>query len=75
MGEPPLVRAAASVFRNLIYENRHQLTAGVIVAGWDKKFGGQVINIHCVDHFFLLIYVIYHLQNILIIKFNQLFKE
>lgn len=43
MGEPPLVRAAASVFRNLIYENRHQLTAGVIVAGWDKKFGGQVI--------------------------------
>jgi len=42
MGEPPLVRAAASVFRNLIYENRHQLTAGVIVAGWDKRFGGQV---------------------------------
>lgn len=45
MGEPPLVKAAASVFRNLIYENRHQLTAGIIVAGWDKKFGGQVIVI------------------------------
>lgn len=45
MGEPPLVRAAANIFRNLIYENRHQLTAGVIVAGWDKKFGGQVIYI------------------------------
>lgn len=45
MGEPPLVRAAASVFRNLIYENRHQLTAAVIIAGWDEKFGGQVINI------------------------------
>jgi len=44
MGEPPLVKAAASVFRNLIYENRHQLTAGVIVAGWDKTFGGQVNN-------------------------------
>lgn len=44
MGEPPLVRAAASVFRNLIYENRHQLTAGMIIAGWDQKFGGQVIN-------------------------------
>lgn len=58
MGEPPLVRAAASVFRNLIYENRHQLTAGVIVAGWDKKFGGQVINIYYVDHFFLLVFII-----------------
>jgi 20S proteasome subunit beta 1 len=46
MGEPPLVRAAASVFRNLIYENRHQLTAGVIVAGWDNKFGGQVYSIN-----------------------------
>ncbi|VVC32648.1 Proteasome, subunit alpha/beta,Peptidase T1A, proteasome beta-subunit,Proteasome B-type [Cinara cedri] len=45
MGEPPLVKAAASVFRNLIYENRHQLTAGVIVAGWDKRFGGQVYSI------------------------------
>jgi len=45
MGEPPLVKAAASVFRNLIYENRHQLTAGVIVAGWDKRFGGQVYAI------------------------------
>jgi len=44
MGEPPLVRAAANVFKNLIYENRHQLTAGVIVAGWDSRFGGQVIN-------------------------------
>jgi len=44
MDEPPLVRAAANVFKNLIYENRHQLTAGVIVAGWDSRFGGQVIN-------------------------------
>jgi len=44
MGEPPLVRAAANVFKNLIYENRHQLTAGVIVAGWDSRLGGQVIN-------------------------------
>jgi len=44
MNEPPLVRAAANVFKNLIYENRHQLTAGVIVAGWDSRFGGQVIN-------------------------------
>ncbi|KAF0758848.1 proteasome subunit beta type-6 [Aphis craccivora] len=46
MGEPPLVRAAANVFKNLIYENRHQLTAGVIVAGWDSRFGGQVYSIN-----------------------------
>uniref|UniRef100_A0A2S2QAD1 proteasome endopeptidase complex n=1 Tax=Sipha flava TaxID=143950 RepID=A0A2S2QAD1_9HEMI len=46
MGEPPLVRAAATIFRNLIYENRHQLTAGIIVAGWDKKFGGQVYAVN-----------------------------
>ncbi|XP_050532315.1 proteasome subunit beta type-6 [Daktulosphaira vitifoliae] len=45
MGEPPLVKAAANVFRSLIYENRHQLTAGIIVAGWDKKFGGQVYTV------------------------------
>jgi len=44
MDEPPLVRAAANVFKNLIYENRHQLIAGVIVAGWDSRFGGQVNN-------------------------------
>lgn len=50
MGEPPLVRAAASVFRNLIYENRHQLTAAVIIAGWDEKFGGQVINIKFIKY-------------------------
>ncbi|KAL5242150.1 hypothetical protein ACI65C_009560 [Semiaphis heraclei] len=46
MDEPPLVRAAANVFKNLIYENRHQLTAGVIVAGWDSRFGGQVYSIN-----------------------------
>lgn len=71
MGEPPLVRAAASVFRNLIYENRHQLTAGVIVAGWDKKFGGQVINIHFVNNYLtlLVIYVI-NLAPLKYLKYN-----
>ena len=41
-GEEPLVRTAASVFRNLCYNNRDNLSAGILVAGWDKREGGQV---------------------------------
>ncbi len=44
-GEPPLVRTAANLFRNLCYENRDSLSAGIIVAGWDKVKGGQVYSI------------------------------
>jgi 20S proteasome subunit beta 1 len=43
-GEPPLVETAANIFRQLCYDYRDQLTAGIIVAGWDKRKGGQVIN-------------------------------
>ena len=45
-GEPPLVRTAANLFRNLCYENRDSLSAGIIVAGWDKVKGGQVGMLH-----------------------------
>ncbi|KAF4524346.1 hypothetical protein B566_EDAN015899 [Ephemera danica] len=41
-GEPPLVETAANVFRQLCYDYRETLTAGIIVAGWDKRKGGQV---------------------------------
>ena len=41
-GEEPLVKTAASVFRNLCYNNRDSLSAGILVAGWDKQEGGQV---------------------------------
>jgi len=41
-GEPPLVETAANIFRQLCYDYRDQLTAGIIVAGWDKRKGGQV---------------------------------
>ncbi|XP_029831329.2 proteasome subunit beta type-6 [Ixodes scapularis] len=42
LGEPPQVETAASVFRELCYNYRDQLLAGIICAGWDRKKGGQV---------------------------------
>ncbi|KAF8076232.1 nucleophile aminohydrolase, partial [Lyophyllum atratum] len=44
-GEPPSVHHAASVFQKLCYENKDQLSAGIIVAGWDKDAGPSVYNI------------------------------
>ncbi|XP_075211370.1 proteasome beta1 subunit [Lycorma delicatula] len=45
MGEEPLVETAAALFRELCYNYRDQFTAGIIVAGWDKRKGGQVYSI------------------------------
>ncbi|PSN45694.1 Proteasome subunit beta type-6 [Blattella germanica] len=42
LGEPPLVETAANIFRELCYNYRDSLSAGIIVAGWDKRKGGQV---------------------------------
>ncbi|XP_013102405.1 proteasome subunit beta type-6 [Stomoxys calcitrans] len=44
-GDEPLVAEAASEFRNYCYNYRDSLVAGIIVAGWDKKRGGQVYSI------------------------------
>ncbi|CAD7011689.1 proteasome subunit beta type-6 [Ceratitis capitata] len=44
-GEEPLVAEAASEFRNYCYNYRDSLLAGIIVAGWDKRNGGQVYSI------------------------------
>ncbi|KAL5286909.1 PSMB6 family protein [Megaselia abdita] len=43
--EEPLVSEAASEFRNYCYNYRDSLLAGIIVAGWDKKLGGQVYSV------------------------------
>lgn len=40
--EPPNVLAAANIFKSICYNYREQLTAGIIVAGWDERKGGQV---------------------------------
>uniref|UniRef100_A0AAQ4QZX3 Proteasome 20S subunit beta 12 n=1 Tax=Gasterosteus aculeatus aculeatus TaxID=481459 RepID=A0AAQ4QZX3_GASAC len=42
METPPLVIAAASVLQELCYNNKEELQAGFITAGWDRKKGPQV---------------------------------
>jgi len=43
MESPPLVKAAASIMRELCYNNKEDLQAGFITAGWDRKKGPQVM--------------------------------
>lgn len=43
--EAPLVQVAANSFRNLCYKYRDQFSAGLIVAGWDDRLGGQVYTV------------------------------
>lgn len=45
MDREPTVHTAANIFREMCYNYRDQLTAGIIVAGWDKEKGGQVMRI------------------------------
>lgn len=40
--QEPTVHAAANVFRDICYNYREQLMAGIICAGWDERNGGQV---------------------------------
>ncbi|KAF1824200.1 proteasome core particle subunit beta 1 [Dissoconium aciculare CBS 342.82] len=43
--EPPTTQTAAALFQELCYENKDSLSAGIIIAGWDKRHGGQVYSI------------------------------
>ncbi|CAL4246670.1 unnamed protein product [Meganyctiphanes norvegica] len=45
LGEPPLVQVAANTFKEICYNYRDMLMAGIIVAGWDKTKGGQVYTV------------------------------
>ncbi|XP_050316148.1 proteasome subunit beta type-6 [Anthonomus grandis grandis] len=45
LGEEPLVEVGANVFKELCYNYRDSLMAGILVAGWDSKKGGQVYSI------------------------------
>uniref|UniRef100_A0A8C6TBG0 Proteasome subunit beta n=1 Tax=Neogobius melanostomus TaxID=47308 RepID=A0A8C6TBG0_9GOBI len=38
----PLVETAAHLFKASCYRYREELTAGILVAGWDRRRGGQV---------------------------------
>lgn len=44
-GESPPVATIAALFEKMCYDNKDQLSAGIIVGGWDKEKGGSVYNI------------------------------
>jgi len=45
LSKPPLVQVAAKLFQNQCYHQRDDVSAGIIVAGWDAREGGQVYSI------------------------------
>ncbi|XP_063791819.1 proteasome subunit beta type-9 [Pseudophryne corroboree] len=42
MEAPPLVLAAANLVKGISYKYKEEIVAHLIVAGWDRKSGGQV---------------------------------
>ncbi|KAI4898292.1 hypothetical protein NFI96_033495 [Prochilodus magdalenae] len=42
VGKDPLVRSAATLVKNISYKYKEELSAHLIVAGWDRRGGGQV---------------------------------
>jgi 20S proteasome subunit beta 1 len=42
---PPTVQVAASIFQELCYSNKEQLSAGLIIGGWDELAGPEVYHI------------------------------
>lgn len=40
--DDPLVCSAATLVKNISYKYKEELSAHLIVAGWDRKKGGQV---------------------------------
>merc|ERR1719453_68477 len=45
LGKLPTVNTAASLFRLIAYNNKDNLMAGLIIAGWDEVRGGQVYSV------------------------------
>ena len=45
LGKPPLVKVTAKLFQNMCYQQRDKASAGILVAGWDEREGGQVYSI------------------------------
>eukprot|EP01118_Nematostelium_gracile_P009825 TRINITY_DN3327_c0_g1_i1.p1 TRINITY_DN3327_c0_g1~~TRINITY_DN3327_c0_g1_i1.p1 ORF type:complete len:215 (+),score=75.09 TRINITY_DN3327_c0_g1_i1:150-794(+) len=46
IGEQPTVKTAAALFNQFCYNNKAQLMAGIIVAGWHPRTGGEVYTIN-----------------------------
>ncbi|CAK7199398.1 Proteasome subunit beta type-1 [Sporothrix eucalyptigena] len=45
MNGQPTTQTAASIFQEVCYANKDALSAGLIIAGWDARYGGQVYSI------------------------------
>merc|ERR1740139_891003 len=45
LGKQPSVQTAANLFRLIAYNNKDNMMAGLIIAGYDEKRGGQVYSI------------------------------
>ncbi|CAK7246024.1 MAG: Proteasome subunit beta type-1 [Sporothrix thermara] len=45
MNGQPTTQTAASIFQEICYANKDALSAGLIIAGWDARYGGQVYSI------------------------------
>lgn len=45
LGQEPLVEVGAAIFQELCYNYRDSLLAGILVAGYDKRKGGQIYSI------------------------------
>lgn len=45
LGEEPSVLTAANLFRMIAYNNKDRMMAGLLIAGYDEKRGGQVYSI------------------------------
>lgn len=45
LGKLPSIQTAANLFKMIAYNNKDNLMAGLIVAGYDEKRGGQVFSI------------------------------
>ena len=44
LGKMPTVNTAANLFKIMAYNNKDHLRAGLIVAGYDEKKGGQALR-------------------------------
>lgn len=45
LGHEPTVKTCANLFKMLAYNNKDNLSAGLIIGGWDEKRGGQVYSL------------------------------
>eukprot|EP01119_Soliformovum_irregulare_P003151 TRINITY_DN13471_c0_g1_i1.p1 TRINITY_DN13471_c0_g1~~TRINITY_DN13471_c0_g1_i1.p1 ORF type:complete len:218 (-),score=33.83 TRINITY_DN13471_c0_g1_i1:38-691(-) len=45
LGEQPEIKTAAALFQTLCYQNKNALQAGIIVAGYHPRTGGEVYTI------------------------------